>query len=87
MESTLAIQGTLSEYSLNMPRFEYKTLLVESPEKISMTMTRTDEHLLEVEKAINDLGDQGWEMTGVFPLSRDGEITFGIHYFKRLKPD
>ncbi|MEI6036116.1 MAG: hypothetical protein WCS65_17765 [Verrucomicrobiae bacterium] len=50
-------------------------------------MTRTDEHLLEVEKAINDLGDQGWEMTGVFPLSRDGEITFGIHYFKRLKPD
>lgn len=61
-------------------KWEYKTI------KMSTHTTSAAGKLNEAafDKALNDLGEQGWELVGVFPLSQTiGETRDVVAAFKR----
>lgn len=65
-----------------MKRFEYKTLTIESP-TIVVGAKFTPEYRAEIEKTLNQLGAEGWELVAVWDPGYPGDVRSGMHYFRR----
>lgn len=68
-------------------KYEYKTVVFEVPRKFGLwTQKPAVEALEEIQDTLRRLGEEGWKMTGVFPVTDGGspaQISKAIHYFMR----
>ena len=66
-------------------------MVFEVPRKFGVwTQKPAVEALGEIEAALKQMGDDGWRMTGVFPITDGGspaQISKAIHYFMRPVED
>ena len=65
-----------------MRRFEYKTLTIESPHGL-IGAKFTPEYRAEIEKTLNQLGAEGWELVAVWNPGYNSDVFCGMHYFRR----
>jgi len=70
-----------------MTRYQYKSVLLEMPREPGFWSRPIDRNAcMELEKMLNYLGEDGWELVGVFPLTNGGnpsQINAAVHHFKR----
>ena len=68
-------------------KYEYKTLVLEVPRKFGLWKNEAEtDSLSEIDAALKQMGDDGWQMVGVFPITNGGspaQISMAIHYFMR----
>ena len=65
-----------------MKRFEYKTLTIEAPTGF-VGAKFTSEYQAEIEKTLNQLGAEGWELVAVWAPGYASDSSSGMHYFRR----
>ena len=70
-------------------QYEYKTVVFEVPRKSGVWTKKPSTDVLgEIDATLRELGDDGWQMVGVFPVTDGGsppQISKAIHYFMRVK--
>ena len=70
-------------------QYEYKSVVFEVPRKFGILGSKpVVDDLPEIDEKLKELGSEGWQMVGVFPIT-DGanpsQISKAIHYFMRPK--
>ncbi|TWU31096.1 hypothetical protein Q31b_58920 [Novipirellula aureliae] len=70
-------------------QYEYKTMVLEVPRRSGLwTQKPATDELSNIDRALQELGDDGWQLVGVFPFTDGGspaQISKAIHYFMRPK--
>lgn len=68
--------------------FEYKTVVLGVEKSGWLNKSPKDDAVDEIDRVLNGLGADGWELVGVLPVTNDAspaQINQGLHYFKRLR--
>lgn len=82
----LANSERLETFKGDIVKYEYKSDVIVAKVTGFFKTTVTEESCAEMESVFNALGVEGWEMTGVFPVTNGGspaQIDYAIHHFKR----
>jgi hypothetical protein len=67
-------------------QFEYKTVAINVEKSGWLNKAAKDDSIDEIDRLLKALGQDGWELVAVLPITNGGspaQINQGIHYFKR----
>ena len=72
-----------------MEQFEYKTVVFEITRASGFWKNKpTNDGVPEISKKLNELGKDGWQLIGIFPVTDGGspaQISRALHYLMRAK--
>jgi len=70
-----------------MVKYEYKTVMLKIKRNLGLFSSGVCNNSASlIENKLNELGREGWKLTGVFPVTNGGspaQISHAAHYFVR----
>lgn len=69
-----------------MKKYEYKTILIQLETNGFWSSKVSSSATASTEARLNQLGEDGWQLTGVFPITNGGspaQINQALHHFIR----